>query len=146
MRLFFMDSQLKLVRLEASFSARCGRVRSRSVRQPCQRTLPPILPTRWLGCKSAGRISKGSYAGWRRRLLVEAINEREKQLRELSDQLQRAGGTNSVDPHLTGYSQFYLGGDGRFSRAHCWPSCPGQTGTAQACFGDLHNAPAGRGW
>jgi hypothetical protein len=40
--------------------------------------------------------------------LVEAINEREKQLRELSDQLL-AGGANSVDAHLSDIRTFILG-------------------------------------
>jgi hypothetical protein len=39
---------------------------------------------------------------------VEAINEREKQLRELSDQLL-AGGANSVDAHLSDIRNFILG-------------------------------------
>jgi site-specific DNA recombinase len=40
--------------------------------------------------------------------LVEAINEREKQLRDLSDQLL-AGGANSVDAHLSDIRNFILG-------------------------------------
>jgi hypothetical protein len=45
--------------------------------------------------------------------LVEAIRERETQLRELSDQLL-AGGANSVDAHLSDIRNFIVGKMGSF--------------------------------
>ena len=54
------------------------------------------------------RLAETAAATGPSAFLIEAINEREQQLRELSDQLL-AGGANSVDAHLSDIRSFIIG-------------------------------------